>query len=51
MVGLEQDGHSRVREEKPGQEKNGNQSHCREVDDLQLQKDINIQWGVGVKEL
>ena len=51
MVGLEQAGHSRVREEEPGQEKNVNQSHCQEADDLQLQKDVDIQRGVGVREL
>ena len=51
MVGLEQARHSRVRGEGPGQEKNVNQSHWREVDDLQLQKDIDIQREVGVREL
>ena len=51
MVGLEQAGHSRVREEGPGQEKNVNQSHCREADDLQLQKDVDIQREVTVREL
>jgi hypothetical protein len=51
MVGLEQAGHSEVREEGPGQEKNVNQSHCREANDLQLQKDVDIQRGVGAREL
>ena len=50
MVGLEQAGHSQVREEGPGQEKNVNQSHCREANDLQLPKDVDIQRGVGAKE-
>ena len=50
MVGLEQAGHNQVREEGPGQEKNVNQSHCQEANDLQLQKDVDIQRGVGVRE-
>ena len=51
MIGLEQAGHNQVREEGPGQEENVKQSHCREANDLQLQKGVDIQLGVGVSEL
>ena len=51
MVGLEQAGHNQVREKGPGQKKNLNQSLCQQGDDLRLQRDIDIQWEVGVREL